>query len=278
MLVETLNEPLIEPLREPAVERCVETPSEAGQRRLIAGEGRSLFLADWLRLVFIHYAVDPERLQPEVPFALDCYEGQAYVSLVAFVMHRLRFRRGGKATAWLTAPIATHPYLNVRTYVRHGGEPGIYFLAEWLPNRLSVPLGGPLFGLPYRFGRLDYGHRHEAGRVAGQVTAPGTPGALRYHAAVDRDARYSLCEEESLAAFLAERYTAFTARGSSRRLFRIWHPPWALTPLDLRLDDDTLLAAIGAWHSHARFIGAHYTPGARNVWMGRPLRAARIDP
>ena len=47
------------------------------------------------------------------------------------------------------------------------------------------------------------------------------------------------------------------------------------TPLDLHLDDDSLLAAMGAWHDHARFIGAHYTPGARNVWMGRPLRASR---
>ncbi len=271
MLVDTLDETLIESV----VKRRVETPSEAGQRRLIEGEGKPLFLADWLRLVFIHYAVDPERLQPEVPFALDCYGGRAYVSLVAFVMHRLRFRRGGKATVWLTAPIATHPYLNVRTYVCHGGEPGIYFLAEWLPNRLSVPLGGPLFGLPYRLGRLDYAHRHEAGRLAGQATAPGTPGAIRYHASVDREARYGLCERGSLAEFVAERYTAFTAWGSSRRLFRIWHPPWALTPLNLRLDDDSLLAATGAWHDHARFIGAHYTPGARNVWMGRPLGCSR---
>ena len=263
---------LVESLVEPRFERCAETLSEVGRRRLIAGEGRPLFWADWLRLVFIHYAVDPERLQPQVPFALDCYAGRAYVSLVAFVMHRLRFRRGGRATAWLTAPIATHPYLNVRTYVRHGGEDGIYFLTEWLPNRLSVPLGGPLFGLPYRLGRLDYAHRHEAGRLAGQVTAPGTPGALRYHATVDRDARFGLCEAGSVAEFLAERYTAFTAWRASRRLFRIWHPPWALSPLDLSLDDDTLLAATGAWHRHARFVGAHYTPGARNVWMGRPLR------
>lgn len=251
-----------------------ETLSEAGRRRLVAGEGQPLFVADWLRLVFIHYAVDPARLQPDVPFALDCRDGQAYVSLVAFVMHRLRLRRGGKATAWLTAPIATHPYLNVRTYVRHGDESGIYFLAEWLPNRLSVPLGGPLFGLPYRFGRLDYDHRHERGEVWGEVTVPGTPGAVRYHAPVDREARYRVCEEGSLAEFVAERYTAFTARGAARRLFRIWHPPWALMPLDLTVDDDTLLAATGSWYAHACYVGAHYTPGARNVWMGRPLRTA----
>ena len=58
-------------LVERSIERPVETPSEAGRRRLIAGEGRPLFLADWLRLVFIHYAVDADRLQAEVPFALD---------------------------------------------------------------------------------------------------------------------------------------------------------------------------------------------------------------
>ncbi len=74
---------------------------------------------------------------------------------------------------------------------------------------------------------------------------------------------------------ITERYTAFTAWRSYRRLFRIWHPPWALTPLDLTLDDDTLLASTGAWRDHARFVGAHYTPGLRNVWMGRPLRASQ---
>ena len=263
---------LVDTLLEPPGARRAETLSEAGRRRLMAGEGKPLFLADWLRLVFIHYAVDPERLQPQVPFELDCYEGRAYVSLVAFVMRRLRLRRGGKATAWLTAPIATHPYLNVRTYVRHRGEAGIYFLAEWLPNRLSVPLGGPIFGLPYRFGHLDYRHWHETGYMEGQVTVPGTPGAVRYHAPVDCEARYGLCDEGSLAEFVAERYTAFTARRTSRRLFRIWHPPWALTALDLTIEDDTLLDATGAWYRHAHFVGAHYTPGARNVWMGRPLR------
>ena len=32
------------------------------------------------------------------------------------------------------------------------------FLAEWLPNRLSVLLGPATFGLPYRLGDIDYRH------------------------------------------------------------------------------------------------------------------------
>ncbi len=38
------------------------------------------------------------------------------------------------------------------------------------------------------------------------MTVPGTLGALRYHAPVDREARYRLSEEGSLEAFVTERY------------------------------------------------------------------------
>lgn len=261
-------------LTKPERHAAPEALSEAGRRRLIDGEGEPLLVADWLRAVFIHYAVEPEILQTEVPFTLDVREGTAYVSLVAFIMRGMRFFKGGGATAWMTAPIATHPFLNVRTYVRHEGEAGIYFLTEWLPNRLSVLLGGPLFGLPYRYGALRYDHRHETGRLAGCVRVPGTPGTVRYHAPLDRDAHYRLCEPGSLEAFLMERYTAFTARGRRRQRFRVWHPPWPYTPLDLTLDDDTLLDVSGAWYRHAALAGAAYTPGVRRVWMGHAQRLA----
>src|SRR5947208_3021713 len=85
---------------------------------------RPIFRSDWLRSLFIHYEVEPAALQPQVPFELDLFGGRAYVSLVAFTMARLRPAIGGRMTAWAVSPIATHPFLNVRTYVRHAGEPG----------------------------------------------------------------------------------------------------------------------------------------------------------
>ncbi len=62
----------------------------------------------------------------------------AYVSLVAFTMRGLRPRLGGAA---LLKPIATHEFLNVRTYVKHRGERGIYFLADGVSvvSRRSLP-------------------------------------------------------------------------------------------------------------------------------------------
>ncbi len=82
-----------------------------------------------------------------MPFPLDLHEGRAYVSLVAFTMRDMAPRRGGRWTSWMLRPIATHEFLNVRTYVRsHVGEgpdveEGIHFLHEWLPNRLAVGWG-----------------------------------------------------------------------------------------------------------------------------------------
>ena len=54
-----------------------------------------LFLGDWVRALFIHYEVEPEILQREVPFELDLWNGRAFASLVAFTMQRLRLGFGG---------------------------------------------------------------------------------------------------------------------------------------------------------------------------------------
>src|SRR3954462_15313763 len=81
---------------------------EAARARLLSVPGEPLFIADWNRVLMIHYEVDPVRLQTEVPFELDLSEGRAFVTLVAFTLRDLRLRFGGWLSSWLTKPIATH--------------------------------------------------------------------------------------------------------------------------------------------------------------------------
>lgn len=244
--------------------------NKAARERILSRKGEPLFLANWERAVFIHYEVDPEILQREVPFQLDLRDGKAYVSLVAFTMRQMRPRFGGRLSEWLFTPIATHEFLNVRTYVRHNGEPGIYFLAEWLSNRLSVHLGPRTFGLPYRFGKLEYFHTHELGKLRGTVT--NVSARLNYSAKIDPTTEFDSCDEDSLEEFLMERYTAFTQRGSKSRFFRIWHPPWPQASVEIKILDDSLLAKTWMWFKNAQLIGANYTPGVFDVWMGRVHR------
>ncbi len=234
---------------------------------MLAKAGEPLFLARWDQAVFIHYEADPVILQREVPFPLELPDGRAFVSLVAFTLLRMRPRRGGRLAEWLFKPIASHEFLNVRTYVRHAGEPGIFFLAEWLSNPLSVRLGPRSFGLPYRFGHLNYEH-HGDGEILGTVAA--REGRLEYRAAIPTPT-FEPSEAESQTEFLLERYTAFTCQGERRRLFRVWHEPWPQTPIDIEVTADDLLASTGNWWRSADCIGANYSPGVE-VWMGRPHR------
>ena len=246
--------------------------SAAARRRLLSRRAEPLFLADWERALFIHYEVKAAAFQRDVPFPLDLREGRAYVSLVAFTMRGMRFRFGGKFSEWLCRPIATHEFLNVRTYIRHRGEPGIFFLSEWLSNPLSVRIGPRTFGLPYRFGRIQYQHNFESGVLRGRVASAGTENCLRYEAEIAPDVGFNVCPESSLDEFLLERYTAFTASSSKRRFFRIWHEPWPQVSLNVNVLEDSLIAQTFPWFAGAKFVGANFSPGARDVWMGRPHR------
>jgi uncharacterized protein YqjF (DUF2071 family) len=235
---------------------------------MLANKGEPLFLAAWDRAVFVHYEADPCLLQRQIPFQLDLHDGRAFVSIVAFTLLRMRPRIGGRLGEWLFKPIASHEFLNVRTYVRHAGEPGIFFLAEWLSNPLSVRLGPRSFGLPYRFGHLRYAHACDDGEIFG--TASANEGRLEYRAAIP-GAGFEPSEAGSRTEFLLERYTAFTCQRGRRRLFRVWHEPWKQTPIDLEVTSDTLLGSTGEWWGSAECVGANYSPGLQ-VWMGRPHR------
>jgi len=237
-----------------------------------------LFYADWMRAVFIHFEVEPEALQREIPFALDLWQGQAFVSLVAFTMERLRTRIGGLLGELVFKPIANIRFLNVRTYVRHRGEPGIYFMAEFLSNRWFVPLGRPTFGLPYRIGDLVYRHDSEEGSVEGTVTAARGGCRLTYRAGSASAAEPRESRSGTFDFFLLERYAAFTCDGVKRRRFRIWHPAWRQVRIEPSVRDEGLLATTGRWEGRARLAGGNYSAGVRGVWMGRPVRIHRAEP
>jgi hypothetical protein len=52
----------------------------------------------------VHLEVDPQALQLATPFALDLFDGRAFVSLVFFTMRRMRPRLAGRIGEWLCVP------------------------------------------------------------------------------------------------------------------------------------------------------------------------------
>jgi uncharacterized protein YqjF (DUF2071 family) len=250
-------------------------PSLEARARMRAHWGEPMFVAGWVETLMVHLEVDPDALQRVTPFALDRLEGRAYVSLVCFRLCRMRPRLGGRLGEWLMKPVGTHEFLNVRTYVKHRDEPGIYFLAEWLPNALSVALGPIVFGLPFHLGTLRYDHAADTGSLNGTVIDRATGGRLSYRGRCDTDTGFAPCVAGSRDEWLMERYTAFTDVGRGTGCFRVWHPPWPQVHAAVELTDDSLLASRWPWMAGAQIIGANYSPGFDDVWMGRPHRVAR---
>lgn len=235
---------------------------------------RQLFIADWTDVLFMHLRVLPAALANEVPLELDLHNGDAYVSLVAFTQKRLR--PSLPFAGLLTAPLAHHEFFNVRTYVRRpDGTRGIFFLAEWIPNRLAASIGPRMYGLPYRLGRLRYQNDWSRRAFRGEVSSRGA--RVRYRASPrSRDLR--ITTPNTLDHFLLERYVAFTHRGSLVRRFDVAHEPWPQVPADAELLDTSLLQYSGNWTNHAQLVAANYSPGVCDVAISAPSPVAAPPP
>lgn len=250
-----------------------QTPSTAARERILSLPHEPLVISDWLGVVMIHLEVEADALQRATPFPLDLWNGRAFVSLVAFTLRGMRPRFGGSLGKLLFKPMATHRFLNVRTYVRHGCETGIHFLAEWLNNRLAVQLGPPIFGLPYRLGRISYANELNDGVLLGRVVDGRNGMVLDYRADSEIGApQFVPCAPGSLDEWLMERYTAFNCVGRCRRFFRVWHEPWPQVPVQIDLLNRSLLTRNWPFLAESQAISANYSPGVSDVWMGWPHR------
>ena len=101
----------------------------------------------WRDLLFLHWPVPPELLQPLLPpgLTIDTFEGDAYLGLVPFTMRDVR-------PVWAPAvPWLSHfPECNVRTYVHRGGaSPGVWFFSLDAANPVAVMIARTIWKLPY---------------------------------------------------------------------------------------------------------------------------------
>lgn len=238
--------------------------------------GDCAFVADWTDFMVLNFSLSPERLRPHVPYPLDLYEGRAWVSLVWFNLRRLRPAITGALGRWLFRPVSDHPFLNVRTYVQPQTGPGICFLAEWIPNRLSTAIGPITYGLPYRRGRFATEIRPSAGTSSLRIDAPGHAAPF-VMTAPQRCSGAAECPAGSVDAFLLERYQAYTMwRGRGRR-FRVAHARWQAARIDWVRYELGFLRDVFPWFGAAEFQLAHRCAPATDVGMGFP-HAAQLEP
>ena len=115
----------------------------------------------WRDLLFVHWRVPSEALRPHLPASveIDTFDGSAWVSAVAFRLHGVRPR-------WLPPVgfVSNTLELNLRTYVKHRGDSGIWFLSIHASNRGTVALARWFTPLPYVHAPTTYVNDRDSGR------------------------------------------------------------------------------------------------------------------
>ena len=194
----------------------------------------------WNDLLFAHWPVEARTLRERVPasFELDLFEGQAWVGIVPFHMTNVA-PRFVPALPWVSA----FPELNVRTYVRVGGTPGVYFFSLDAGNSVAVGAARTLLNLPYYTAEMAVAPR--AGEVQYDSRRDGDPPArfrATYHGLGDRRPP----QPGTLEYFLTERYCLFAVnhRHIAYRL-DIHHPPWPLESAEAVIAVNTMGDAAG---------------------------------
>ena len=202
----------------------------------------------WGDLLFMHWPVPAEVIQPHLPARLqvDTHEGHAWLGVVPFRMWDVRSR--------VTPPVPgvrEFLELNVRTYVHLDGVPGVWFFSLDATNSLAVWAARTFFYLPYFRARLDLAQpTPEQLRYAGHRVHNGAP-AAEFSATWALGAALPPTEPGSLAFFLTERYCLYAAGGQGPGLGdklyrgRIAHEPWRLREAQLLDYSSTLVESQG---------------------------------
>lgn len=200
-----------------------------------------LMTQTWHDLLFAHWPVDAGTLRAIVPseFPIDLFDGTAWLAVVPFRMTNVA-PRGVPSLPWISA----FPELNVRTYVRVGDKPGVYFFSLDAGSALAVQAARALLNLPYFTAEMtvlpsadsieyhsDRAHGPTTATLAANYRPIGTP----FQAA-----------RGSLEEFLTERYCLYNLdhRGAPYRL-EIHHPPWPLQPAEATFARNTMAEAAG---------------------------------
>lgn len=178
------------------------------------------FYQEWNRAIFLHWKVDLFELKKFVPkeIEIDLFDGNPWVSLVAFTMEKIRPR-------YLPyfSPISNFDEINIRTYVKSKNKTGVYFLSIEGGKRFSCKVSKMISELPYRFSKMK--------RTSNQYISYNSEYGDEFN--IDFSIRKEREDKSNLDKWLTERYALFQDSKTSINEFEIHHLEWNIKELEV---------------------------------------------
>lgn len=174
----------------------------------------------WSHILFCHWPVPYEYLQPVIPkpFKLDTFQNQAWISIVMFQATNSRLRGMPKMLSY-------PPFLqlNVRTYIRHHEESGVYFFSLDCNRQLAV-IGARLIGLPYMYANMSMRLKNNHYILTSERVNTCDSLLCVYASYQPAERLYN----DALVHWLTERYCFYMVSGDYMMKGPLSHTPWDL--------------------------------------------------
>jgi uncharacterized protein YqjF (DUF2071 family) len=184
-------------------------------------KGKWIYYQEWNNALFLHWKIPFEILRELVPEKLniDTFDGNAYVSLVAFTMEKIRPRHLPSVSF-----ISDFAEINLRTYIDDDNKKGVYFLNIEAEKSLSVFIAKQLSGLPYEKSNLS--------RTATTFTSKNPKKG--FHLDTDFEIKELITEKTELDQWLTERYCLYLKENETCYRYDIHHKEWEITTIELK--------------------------------------------
>lgn len=218
----------------------------------------------WRNALFLHWPVHPNQLQPLLPSSvvIDTYEGSAWIGIVAFWMKGIYFR--GIPFLSVIPPFAE---MNVRTYVRYNGKPGVFFITLDVGDWASLNIAKKWYRLPYHTADVQI---QQTGSVISYTNARKYEPVF-FEGSCTPASEVFFPKEGTLDHFLTEKYCFYTTK-NKQDLYHgdIHHQPWPLQKAEIEIGRNTLLSTLNI-RADERPI-AHFSKGVDSLmWNVKKL-------
>jgi uncharacterized protein len=229
--------------------------SKNDHRPLPMPKGNWIIYQKWHKVLFLHWSVLPGLLKQFIPGELEVhlFKGQAWVSLVVFRLTNVRPRYLPPVPY-----ISNADEINIRTYVKFRGKPGIYFLSMELGKSISNLLAKYLTGLPYRYSDTENTTmRYRSWNKE-----------FRDEIDIEYEIKNKILNKSELDQWLTERYALFQNNGKHTIIeYEIHHYEWPLYGASLKRNHIRYDRFGSLIHKEPEHL--HYSSGVEVLTWGR---------
>lgn len=231
-----------------------------------------LLLASWDVMTFVHWPVEPERVQVLLPdgVEVDQYDGAAWIGLLPFVMANMRPLGLGNFIIATTprleravSRLSSTPEMNLRTYVRGpDGRDGLWFLTMDIGSRLLAGGLRAAVGAPYHKARLRVEHDGPTVKYTGSRIGSSTGYSMQIRPG-------KRITPSDLEIWLTGRWRAYTRQYGRLVVTPVEHEPWSLREASVDYIDQNVTDSVGLSGLTEPPL-VHFSDGVHRVRLGTP--------